>query len=116
MCIRDSDRVVDILEACGALDLSSSLSRDVNFIIELSVHSFIYLHSFLYFFLLYSTLLGGIFSCQSCLYFILISLDVFYFFSVPLSLYIPDPLKKYNLIFLLIQFIANFTPDYVLII
>ncbi len=24
------DRVVDILEACGALDLSSSLSRDVN--------------------------------------------------------------------------------------
>lgn len=26
------DRVVDILEACGALDLSSSLSRDVIFI------------------------------------------------------------------------------------
>lgn len=25
------DRVVDILEACGALDLSSSLSRDVHF-------------------------------------------------------------------------------------
>ncbi len=25
------DRVADILEACGALDLSSSLSRDVNF-------------------------------------------------------------------------------------
>lgn len=26
------DRVVDILKACGALDLSSSLSRDVNLI------------------------------------------------------------------------------------
>lgn len=33
-----------------------------------------------------------------------------------IGIYIPDPLKKYNLIFLLIQFIANFTPDYVLII
>ena len=29
------DRVVDILEACGALDLSSSLSRDVIFISEM---------------------------------------------------------------------------------
>lgn len=28
------DRVVDILEACGALDLSSSLSRDVKFILS----------------------------------------------------------------------------------
>lgn len=34
------DRVVDILEACGALDLSSSLSRDVIFISVLSVFFF----------------------------------------------------------------------------
>ena len=33
-----------------------------------------------------------------------------------IGIYIPDPLTKYNLIFLLIQFIANFTHDYVLII
>jgi hypothetical protein len=35
------DRVVDILEACGALDLSSSLSRDVKFISELPVFLFL---------------------------------------------------------------------------
>ena len=56
------DRVVDILEACGALDLSSSLSRDVHLFFEFFFISFIqsvfypvciFITSNLYFFLLY---------------------------------------------------------------